>query len=222
MKILLVANAKWENYARAISALGATPVVKYLPDDDVDYDGLVLCGGNDINPRFYNQELNGSRNLDTARDETEINLLKHFIDTGKPILGICRGLQLLNVALGGTLVQDINDSSIHCSGTDFDLVHRVEADDDSIFKRLYGNSFCVNSYHHQAIDTLGDGLVATLYCGDRIEGIEHQSKPYFAVQFHPERMCLELLRNDTVDGIKIFEYFLDMCRNFKSCKADEE
>ena len=113
--ILILANQKRENYANAIEASGGVATVKYLPDLDTNYDGLLLCGGNDILPSYYGQEINGACDFDPLRDKTEFELTKRFIDTGKPILGICRGLQLLNVALGGTLIQDLPNADFHRS-----------------------------------------------------------------------------------------------------------
>ena len=101
LRLLLAANQKKELYANAVEACGAIADVKYAPDDNVDYDGLILCGGNDINPSYYNEEINGSVNIDDTRDKAEFVLLNKFLKTGKPILGICRGFQLMNVAFGG-------------------------------------------------------------------------------------------------------------------------
>ena len=203
-RILVLGN---ENYINAIEYCGGEAIYSYSPSDSLDFDGLLLCGGNDIHPSYYGQEINGAVNFDISRDECEMALLKSFLDTGKPILGICRGLQLLNVALGGTLIQDLPCANLHRSHNGNDSVHTVTA--QGVLEKLYGKNPCVNSSHHQAIDTLGSGLVASAWCDRVIEAIEHVEKPYFAVQFHPERMK----RADTVDGIKIFEYFIELCKN---------
>jgi putative glutamine amidotransferase len=211
MKILLTANKKKETYINAVEAVGAEAVVKYLPDDSVDYDGLILCGGNDLQPCYYGEEINGSLDFDEERDRTEMALVQKFFQTGKPILGICRGMQLLNVALGGTLYQNI-------SGHRGEILHTVKAEKGSLLEKLYGKEFTVNSFHHQAIKRLGNGLKATLYDGTGavIEGVEHESKPYLGVQWHPERICLDLAREGAVDGLKVIEYFIRLCEEYKN------
>lgn len=211
MKILLTANKKKETYINAVEAVGAEAVVKYLPDDSVDYDGLILCGGNDLQPCYYGEEINGSLDFDEERDRTEMALAQKFFQTGKPILGICRGMQLLNVALGGTLYQNI-------SGHRGEILHTVKAEKGSLWEKLYGKEFTVNSFHHQAVKRLGNGLKATLYDGTGavIEGVEHESKPYLGVQWHPERICLNLAREGAVDGLKVIERFIRLCEEYKN------
>ena len=219
LRLLLAANQKKELYANAVETCGAIADVKYAPDDNVDYDGLILCGGNDINPSYYNKEINGSINIDDTRDEAEFALLKKFLKTGKPILGICRGYQLLNVALGGTLIQHLETVQAHRKATPPELVHCANAEKGSIFESLYGERFSVNSYHHQGLDKIGNGLRVTMRSDDGLpEAFEHETAPYLGVQWHPERMCLEQKRNDAVDGIKIFEYFLSLCEKYKNKK----
>ena len=212
-EILILANQRKENYIKAIEKCGAIATVKYLPDLNVNYDGLLLCGGNDIHPSFYGEEIDGAFGFDMERDETEMALLKKFIDTGKPILGICRGHQLLNVALGGTLIQDLEQQSEHTQINGKDSVHQIITKKDSILNTLYGEEVAVNSSHHQGIDKLGKGLLVTALCNGVIEGVEHKTKPYFGVQFHPERMCLDFESEKTVNGIEIFKCFVELCRS---------
>lgn len=212
-KILLSGNKKLEFYVDAVNGTGGIADAKYLPRVADNYDGLILCGGNDINPKYYGEDINGSVDIDYERDKVELELLKAFVKAGKPVMGICRGFQLINVYFGGTLYQDIENAKQHSSYADFDLIHGVTAVKDSILHKLYGENFVVNSYHHQAIKKLGDNLKVTLTSADKtvIEGFEHNSLPIFGVQWHPERMCFSKRRNDTVDGATIFEYFVDLC-----------
>ena len=217
MKILLLAKAEQENYIRAVEACGVHAIAKYLPDEDIDYDGLILCGGSDIHPRYYGEEIDGSVDIDEARDRTEIAVAKKFLQTGKPILGICRGMQLLNVLLGGSLIQHLPQVKKHRADDHSDLIHEVVAQKGSLFEELYGERFCINSLHHQALKKMGDGLRATLYSedGEVIEGCEHTDKPYFGVQWHPEKMSLSMKREDTINGIKIFQRFIQMCKDYQ-------
>ena len=213
-KILLAVNQKKEFYIDAVNNCGGIAVPGYCPDVSTDYDGLILCGGNDIDPAYYNEEINGSVNLDVKRDSSEFKLARAFIDAKKPIMGICRGYQLINIAFGGTLCQNIENSKEHCSFSDYDLIHTVTAEKDNFVSDLYGKKFWVNSFHHQAINRLGNNLevIATTLDNKIIEGIKHQTLPIFGVQWHPERMCFSRKRNDTVDGRFLFEYFIGMCK----------
>lgn len=211
MKILLSGKNNMENYAAAITAMGAEAYGGYLTEGNAcDYDGLILCGGGDIDPSYYGEENNGSANIDLDRDKHEFALAKDFIKAEKPILGICRGCQLLNICFGGSLIQHLDTANVHKGDTD--LVHEVFATKESFLKQSYGESFVVNSSHHQAACRMGDGLRVLLKSKEGvIEAFEHESLPIIGVQFHPERMCLGKKRDDTVDGIKIFEYFIEKC-----------
>lgn len=212
LKILLAANLNKDNYKNAVEACGAEADAVYIPTDFDGYDGLVLCGGNDINPDIYGQEINGSVEIDHERDKAEIAALEYFLKAGKPIMGICRGCQLLNAYFGGTLFQDIGDKVPGHRNEPVDRIHGVKSVGDGIMKQLYGQSFVVNSCHHQALDKIADGFRVTLVSDDGIvEAIEHETLPIFAVQWHPERICLDKKNSDTVDGIKVFEHFLEMC-----------
>lgn len=211
-RILLSGKHNLQYYVDAVTAAGGEATAKYLPEICLDYDGLILCGGGDIDPAYYHQEMDGSANIDRQRDAVEFALLKAFVDAGKPVLGICKGHQVINVFFGGSLYQDLPEKHLHTSGKDFDLIHPITATKNSVLRKLYGPTFVVNSSHHQAIDRLGDGLVATAHWNDTyIEAFEHCSLPVYGVQWHPERMCVNKKRTDTIDGIKVFEWFLDIC-----------
>lgn len=213
-RILLSGSANNTNYINAVNGCGGIPFASYLPEVSTDFDGLILCGGGDIHPKYYGQEIDGSDHIDLERDAVEMALAKAYIEAGKPVLGICRGLQLLNIYFGGTLIQHLENAREHSSYAEYDLVHNVCAEEGSIVRKLYGDVFCVNSSHHQAIGELGKGLKATMRTeeGRVIEGIEHETLPVFAVQWHPERMCFEKERNDTVNGSELIRYFIEMCK----------
>ena len=222
IKILLSGNVRLQYYVDAVEAAGAVAVAKYLPEIDTDYDGLILCGGNDINPKYYNEEINGSVNIDHERDAVEFELLKAYIDAGKPVLGICRGFQLINAFFGGSLYQHIPESQLHVRGALGDAVHAVSAIPCSVISSLYGAEFAVNSAHHQAVKTLGEELCATAYWnGKYIEAFEHKELAIFGVQWHPERTCGDCARADTVDGAKIFRHFVSVCENSKEKRYAE-
>ena len=212
-RILLSGKSNIQYYIDAVNAVGGEAIAKYLPEISTDYDGLILCGGNDIDPKYYHQEIGGAVNIDTQRDPVDFALLDAFVKAGKPVLGICRGHQLINVYFGGTLHQDLPEKALHTNGQDFYIAHGVTAKEGSIVHQLWGSSFAVNSAHHQAIDRLGQDLVATAYWQDQyIEAIEHQSLPIYGVQWHPERMCVTQRRDDTVNGLGFFEWFLNICK----------
>lgn len=203
-----------ENYENALRAAGGIPVVRRYPPADTGYDGLVLCGGGDVAPGLYGQENRGSQPPDPLRDESELALVRAWLDAGKPILGICRGAQVLNVALEGTLIQDLPAPLLPFHvWEERDKVHPVHSLPGSLLHRLYGPLFSVNSAHHQAADRPGRGLAVTARSeGGVAEALELPGRPVLGVQFHPERMTGARLRADTVDGAAIFQWFLDQCR----------
>ena len=214
--LLSGSNESRATYENAILAAGGEPVSHYCPQPDLTCDGLILGGGGDIDPARFGQEPNGSQPPDLVRDAAEFALFSAFLAAGKPIFGICRGHQVINVALGGTLIQDIGPElrTFHTpEGEKWDRVHPVRSRPDSLFSRLYGPVFSVNSSHHQVVDRLGDSLVPTLWSeSGLVEGLEHTRLPIFSVQFHPERMTGQNARPDTVDGAAILEHFISLCR----------
>ena len=198
-------------YVEAFTEAGAAATARYCPQFEDGFDGLVLCGGSDLHPRFYGQEVNGSVKIDEQRDEAEMALAKAFLATGKPVFGICRGMQLLNVYFGGTLYQDLKEAPTHSPAVYGNyLAHGAVAAEASPCRALYGSAFSVNSHHHQGVDRLGSGLTATMRaCDGVVEEIRHESLPVWAVQWHPEKMCLRFAREDTVSGLPILKKFVD-------------
>lgn len=203
------------NYLAAIEAAGGVGDARYLPAPDLSYDGLLLTGGDDMDPALFGQVNRGSRGIDRARDEAELALLDAFLGADKPVLAICRGHQVVNVWLGGDLIQDLGSglAPFHQKG-EGDQIHLVRGLEGSLLHRLYGPVFPVNSSHHQGLGRLGRGLTASARSeGGVIEAVEHDTLPLISVQFHPERMTGALARPDTVDGGAIFRAFVELCKS---------
>lgn len=212
IRLLLSGKGNIQYYVEAINNLGGEAMAEYPPKIDTSFDGLLLCGGGDVDPKFYNEEINGSTNIDIERDEIEFALMEAFLKAGKPIMGICRGHQLINIYFGGSLYQDLPEAEMHKGGK----AHEVKAEQGSLLHSLYGESFSVNSTHHQAVKKVGKGLHATAFWNDKyIEATEHETLPIISVQWHPERMCFSMKREDTVDGAPIIKHFLEMCEKNK-------
>lgn len=201
---------KLKNYTAALTAVGAECVVSFDLSLAEDCDGLLLPGGVDVDPVHYGQENTASRDIDPERDRDEFALIDLFLRLERPILGICRGHQILNIALGGTLIQDLPDESHHQREDKVDRVHRIKTL-HPFLSDLYGEAFVSNSAHHQAVDRLADGLQLTCVNEDGVvEGFIHENGRIIGVQFHPERMSFGLLRPDADDGAAIFRAFYNI------------
>lgn len=160
-------------------------------------DGFLFCGGNDITPLLFGKEpAKGLGTTNITLDIFQLRLLRAILKTKKPLLAICRGMQVLNVACGGTLLQDI-DTSLHApinhmqlSTSRSEISHKVLVAKGSILSSITGSSLYTNSFHHQAVDSLGKGLVPTARTSDGIiEAIELSAHPFaLGVQWHPECM----------------------------------
>ena len=176
-----------KNYENACISLGMTPCTNLSLSKLSTCDALILPGGSDITPGFYGQGKNGSRKIDTELDLLQIQALEFFIRTGKPILGICKGMQLINVYFGGTLIQDLPNSAEH-QQEEGDLLHPSYITESCALSEIYGQEFIINSNHHQAVDKLGQNLKVVQMSQDGVvEAFYHQTHPIFAVQWHPER-----------------------------------
>jgi putative glutamine amidotransferase len=192
------------DYVTAIHRAGAValmippdPQLTEDLDDALDrIDGLVLAGGADIDPRSYGAERH-PRTVNTVpeRDASELALARRAIERDMPVLGICRGMQIINVALGGTLVQHVPDLVGHDEhrrnpGSFEDSEHDVRLDPGSVAARAAGETVhTTTSHHHQGIDRLGDGLIITGHSelDDLPEAVEAPACRFvLGVQWHPE------------------------------------
>jgi putative glutamine amidotransferase len=178
-----------------VVAAGAEPVVLTAGSDQLDaVDGLLLPGGWDIDPALCGEKSAEQIGpLDPELDQTELDLFRQARADGLPVLGICRGQQVINVALGGTLFQHIEDHEVRALGRAH-LAHKVEVDPASELGMAAGGSTIeVNSLHHQAVKSLAPGLRLTARGDDgTVEGIESEDGLIVAVQCHPEELAGEL------------------------------
>lgn len=211
MKRLLIAgeDGKTANYEQAFKRLGVEAVTALHVPDTFMYDALVLPGGGDIDPGLFGQFPDGTREFDGRLDRIQLTILKTFIMDRKPVLGICKGMQLINIHFGGDMIQHLPGSNIH-EYNGADQVHRTISVKGSFLDNLYGGSFTVNSAHHQAVDMPGCGICYVQYAGDVPEALRHRYLPVVGVQWHPERMCFAHSRKDTVDGSVLLKYFLNL------------
>lgn len=213
-KIAIIGNRdKFENYYAAVEACGAV-AVGITSEDEMpivkDVDGVIIPGGGDVNPKLYHQENTASADIDDALDELEIKVIDSVVKCQKPLLGICRGHQIVNIYFGGDLIQNVDNCDVHKRENDKDRVHMSNVEKDSFLYAIYQEErISTNSAHHQAVRKLGTGLRAIQYSEDGlIEAFYHETLPVYCLQWHPERMCLKHERSDTVNGLKVFEFFI--------------
>lgn len=193
-------------YADALRICGHAPVIVCRSDDKkalgrvVDaLDAMVFAGGEDIHPGRYGSPVSPvCGKINAVRDDFEISLLEMCVQRRKPVLGICRGCQLLNVYFGGTLYQDIAtergaDASVHRQGsylnnpTNMPAHEIVPVSGTRLEKVVGGEAFAVNSFHHQCVRKLAPSFVVSARAPDGVvEAIEHKSYPAVGLQFHPE------------------------------------
>lgn len=195
-------TANYENYLHRSSFFAFTTLD---PDTLSDCDALVLPGGGDITPAFFGEHNTASVNIDTELDILQLEAFKRCMRLRLPVLGICKGMQLINVALGGTIIQNLESASLH-RFQETDQYHDTVISESSCLYRLYGRTALVNSAHHQAVGRLGTGLSPIQWCPDDgcVEAIVHETLPLLGLQWHPER--LDPART-TLSGEPLLELF---------------
>lgn len=206
MKIAIVGRkADTKNYIKYVQSIGALPLVTLHPTEITSCNGLILPGGGDITPAFFGERNHGSRNIDTELDIIQLQALDTALHSRIPVLGICKGMQIINVGLGGTIYQNLPTADIH-RYTNADQYHPSHITEDSWLHKLYGNTAIINSAHHQGLKTLGSGLRAVQYCSidHCIEAISHRHLPLWGVQWHPERLNEKLAG---ITGQQVLIYF---------------
>ena len=216
------------NYTKTVSEFGGKPIVyasleksiqehlAAIPDYIDEIDGLLLSGGGDIESSHFNQELHPNvTNVSRSRDALELNLCRRALETDIPVFGICRGIQVMSVAMNGSLYQDIEtvypkDALIHPSIGQVDSEHEILIEPGSLLDEIIGAGVeTVNSAHHQSVDDIGEGFIVTARSSDGIiEAMENPSKTFvLGVQYHPERM--KRTNEFREHRQKIFEAFLN-------------
>ncbi|MBM3820186.1 MAG: gamma-glutamyl-gamma-aminobutyrate hydrolase family protein [Acidimicrobiia bacterium] len=229
MAVIAIAPcSKLPDYEESVRRAGGAPrVLHYATDSPADVvrgvGGLLLAGGNDVLPSIYGEAAHQTfEAAEAGRDEYELELVRRARDADLPVFAICRGIQLLNVAHGGTLIQDIPSQLTGAlehrlavpPHQPFDLAHEIWIEKDSrlakvLGERLEGSDSCeVNSRHHQALKTLGEGLVTTATAPDGvIEAVEDPTRRFWlGVQWHPENFWR------TGEFRSLFEAFITAAR----------
>jgi len=214
-----------QSYVHAVARAGAAPLLIPLLADEAllrtlydRMDGLLLPGGVDLHPNQYGEEIHEKCGpISEVRDEVELALIQWGMADHKPMLAICRGIQVLNVALGGSLYQDIQAQvpqagrhDCHASHARNQVAHDVAVAADSRLAYLVGTDrLPVNSFHHQAVKDVAPGLVITARAPDGIvEAVEGDGRPFLlGVQWHPEEMAA-----DDVRAQRLFDALVEACQ----------
>lgn len=209
-----------QGFVTAVQQAGGLPLIIPIgePETAADYiqqiDKLLLAGGQDISPLFYGEEPHPKlEETNRNRDAFELALVEEAIKQKKPVFAVCRGMQLLNVALGGTLYQDLSQYSEwkvkhgqQPTAPEF-ATHSITTEADSTLNQLFGTNYEVNSYHHQAIRRLSTHLTATAQATDGIiEGVESTDpeQRLLGVQWHPELSFTKKAKE-----FELFRYFIE-------------
>ena len=199
---ITTSDTNFQNYPNWIAGEGVEIIqLSYTEKNTQDFDscdGFVLTGGIDVHPQFYQNtrvDYPNTTVFNESRDHFEIQVFEFARQKNKPVLAICRGMQLVNIALGGNLIQDLQENGFtnHRKGPDGDREHKIEVEPGTLLAQIAGvQQGFVNSAHHQGLDQIADELKVSAFSEDGVvEAIEYKdaNKPFLlAVQWHPERM----------------------------------
>lgn len=208
------------DYVRAVERAGGRAVLVPPDDDGVDevldaLDGLIFSGGNDLEPEGYGADAHPATvGTNPERDRGELALLKAALDRDLPVLAICRGFQLLNVARGGDLIQHLPEEvghDVHKPVPGEFALHPVEIKPGTRLSAIVDGASHVTSHHHQAIGRIGDGLVETAWADDgTLEALEDPSQRFVVgVQWHPE----------ATEDHALFEALVEEAREYRAARA---
>ncbi len=205
-----------DHYSKVIESAGGIPIITPFQNaENIDrlldiVGGVLLTGGGDIHAKYYNQELHEKASLlNEDRDRFELELCKKALERNIPIFAICRGMQLINVVLGGTLNQHIEG---HVNEAE-DLTHPINVVEGSYFDKIYNNkTFVVTTLHHQSIKEVAEDIEVIAYSEDNVvEAIKVKNKTYVVgVQYHPERIY------DKIESKILFEDFINHCNMYEN------
>lgn len=210
------------SYIHAVEKAGGVPIVIPVNGDKENIkiqieamNGIIISGGDDVNPTLYKEEpVRELGYIYQDIDEFDIEAINVALEKDKPIFGICRGLQILNVALGGSLYQDLkyirNSHIKHNQQTKPYLgTHYIDIKEESILKETINEKVLVNSYHHQSVKTLGNNLKVIAYSNDGvIEAVQKIDEKFvLGVQWHPELMV-----DHSEHMLNIFKRFIEECK----------
>ena len=207
MKVGIVGRSKdTVRYEQFLDSMKISHITSLSISNLSSCQAFLFPGGGDMNPELFGENNQGSINIDTELDILQLRAFQYAFSQKKPILGICKGMQLINVALGGTLVQHLPTANIH-THPDYDTYHNTAISSNSFLQALYGEQIITNSRHHQAIDKPGVHLRPIQWCAEDkcIEAIEHTRYPIWGVQWHPERLEPD---KTSVNPALLFSYFL--------------
>lgn len=215
------------SYLDAVRKAGGIPVMLPISNENniEEYislvDGILLAGGRDVNPKLYNEKIEDATvPVIEEKDKSDILYVRTMMKKKKPIFGICRGMQIINVALGGSLYQDLELSGENKKNhfnleKPFNEIHLVEVEENTLLNNVLGDRIKVNSIHHQSIKDLAEDLKISARALDgTIEAVENEKFNIFGVQWHPEL----LLKGGKTDMLLLFEEFIKVVEKSKENK----
>lgn len=209
---LVTADDDYQDYCKVFEKLGNESLLSLQMKDLELADGLILPGsGQDMNPKLWGEEDQCSNDINDELDALQWELMESAIEKGMPILGICRGMQFINVYFGGSLIQDLPCSDSHKT-TNPENYHDVLHFPGTFMEKLYGESSEVNTRHHQGVGHIGENLQVVSIWNDGedsvVEAIACESHAILGLQWHPEKMFLYGNEKQRMDAEKLLRWFL--------------